>query len=177
MKPRVSLARSVKAAVVKNNVHDVFAARLKRAGKFAKTVVIASPWISGEGAGAKTMKTITSVVRRHRISTYVFTRTPQTQSHRRALDALAECPSVEIVLNESLHAKIYACLAPYPYGFALLGSANMTDSSTHLYEVGMVVSSAGGGEETVRELASFGLDYLRTRPESIVFKRISSGGW
>ena len=42
MKPRVSLARSVKAAVVKNNVHDVFASRLKRAGKFAKTVVIAS---------------------------------------------------------------------------------------------------------------------------------------
>ena len=123
------------------------------------------------------MKTITGVVKRHRISTYVFTRTPQTQAHRRALDTLAECPSVEIVLNDSLHAKIYACLAPYPYGFALLGSANMTDGSTQLYEVGLVVSSAGGGEETVRELASFGLDYLRTRPESVVIKRISRGEW
>ena len=177
MKPQVSLARSVKAAVVKNNVHDVFASRLKRAGRFAKTVVIASPWITSEGAGANTLKTITSVVRRHKIATYVFTRAPQAQAHRRALDTLAECPSVEIILNESLHAKIYACLAPYPYGFALLGSANMTDGSTHMYEIGLIVSSAGGGEETVRELASFGLDYLRTRPESIVFKRISSGGW
>ena len=162
-------------AVVKNSVHDVFASRLKRAGKFARTVVIASPWITSEGPGASSLKTITSVVRRNKITTYVFTRAPQTQAHRRALDALAGCPSVEIVLNESLHAKIYACLAPYPYGFALLGSANMTDGSSHLYEVGLIVSSAGGGEETVKELASFGMDYLRTRPESIVFKRISAG--
>ena len=175
MKPRVSLTRSVKAAVVKNSVHEVFASRLRRAGKFAKTIVIASPWISSEGSGANTLKTITSVVQRHNVATYVFTRAPQNQAHRRALDTLAKCPSVEIVFNESLHAKIYACLAPYPYGFALLGSANMTDASSQLYEVGLIVLSTGGGEETVRELASYGLDFLRTRPESIVFKRISLG--
>ncbi len=173
---RVSLARNVKAAIVRNNVHDAFASRLRRAGKFAKTVVIASPWITGEGAGANTLKTITRVVNRHRVATYVFTRTPKTQAHQRALNTLAECPSVEIVLIESLHAKIYACLAPYPHGFALLGSANMTDGSINLYEIGLIVSSAGGGEEIVRGLASFGLDYLRTRPESIVYKRISRGG-
>ena len=82
---------------------------------------------------------------------------------------------MKIVLNENLHAKIYACLAPYPYGFALLCSANMTDASSQLYEVGLIVLSTGGGEGTVRELASYGLDFLRTRPESIVFKRISLG--
>ena len=172
-KSTLGSVRNVRAAVVKNSVHDVFANRLKRAAKFSKKVVIASPWISSDGPGATASRTISDAIRRHQIPTYIFTRTPQRDTHRRALARFAACPSVEIVLNDSLHAKIYACLAPYPYGFALLGSANMTDGASQNYEVGLVVLASGGGERTVRELASFGLDYLRTRPESMVLKRIS----
>ena len=172
----VGLARTATVAVVKNSVQEVFAARLKRAGKTAKTVVIASPWITSEAAGDGAVKVVCDVVQRHCIPTYIFTKTPQGEGHQRALDALARCPTVEVVLNESLHAKIYACLAPYPFGFALLGSANMTKGSGYLHEVGLIVSAGGSGQEIVRELAAFGLDYLRTRPESVIAKRIVRGG-
>ena len=169
----VSLARNVTAAVVKNGVQAAFAQRLKRARKAARTIVIASPWITGEGSGKGALDTITSLIDRYSIPTYIFTRTPQSQPHNRALVTLGQCSTVEIVLNDNLHAKVYACLAPHPHGFALLGSANLTDGSNHLYEIGLIVLASGGGEQTVKELAAFGLDYLRTRPESIVHKRIS----
>ena len=173
---RVSLARNVTAAVVKNGVQSVFAQRLKRARKVARTIVIASPWISGEGDGKSAFDTITALIERYRIPTYVFTRTPQNHAHNSALLTLIRCPTVEIVLNDNLHAKVYACLAPHPYGFALLGSANLTDGSNSLYEIGLIVLATGGGEQTVKELAAFGLNYLRTRPDSIVQKRISLRG-
>ena len=159
--------------MVKNSFQDVFARRLRLARRSAKTLVIASPWISSEAPDAKALMTIIGVIKQYKIPTYIFTRTPQNSAHLHALEALGECSSVEIVLNDNLHAKIYACLAPYPYGFALIGSANLTDNSSHLYEVGLIVVAEGGGEAIVKELASFGLDYLRTRPESVVRKRIS----
>ena len=81
------------------------------------------------------------------------------------------CETVELVYNAHLHAKVYACVAPHPYGFALLGSANLTRHSEQLYEVGLLVLAGGGGDEIVAELARFGLDYLRTRPESQVIKK------
>lgn len=174
----MGLARAAKVAVVKNSLQEVFAARLKRAGRTAKTVVIASPWITSDtAAGGGAVKVVCDVVQRYGIPTYVFTKTPHGAHQQRALDVLAGCPTVEIVLNESLHAKIYACLAPYPFGFALLGSANMTKGSSYLHEVGLIVSAGGSGQEVVRELAAFGLDYLRTRPESVVVKRIIRGGY
>lgn len=169
----IGLARTVKAAVVRNNLSSVFATRLKRAQKSARALVIASPWITGSAAGLQPLNTIAKAIQTHRIPTYVFTRSPQTQSHQDALQTLAACPSTEIVLNEQLHAKIYACLAPYPYGFALLGSANLTDGSKSMHEIGLMIMSGGSGETTIKELAAFGIDYLRTRPESAVLKRMS----
>ena len=71
-----------------------------------------------------------------------------------------------------MHAKLFVCNAPYPYGFAMLGSANMTMNSDTLYEIGLLVLAAGGGEGIIKELTNFGLDYVRTRPESQLVKKM-----
>jgi hypothetical protein len=174
-RPKVSLTKSVRAAVIRNSLHLVLVHRLKRAGSVARTLMIASPWLSSADEESDTISSIASVIHRYKIRTYIFTRTPKTDAHKRAVDKLSECVSVEIVLNDNLHAKVYACIAPYPYGFALLGSANLTSASEYMHEIGLLVLSAGGGDAIVKELASFGLDYLRTRPDSLVLKRCSIG--
>ncbi len=172
-RPKVSLTRSIRAAVIRNSLHIVLVQRLERAGSVARTLMIASPWLSSADEESGTISSIAGLIDRYRIRTYVFTRTPRTEAHKRSVDKLSECVSVEIVTNENLHAKIYACIAPYPYGFALLGSANLTSASEYMHEIGLLVLSAGGGDAIVKELASFGLDYLRTRPDSLVLKRYS----
>lgn len=166
------LIREAKAAVVRNGVQQVFAARLRKARKVVKLIVIASPWITAQPARNNALSQIVRIVTENKIPTHVFSRPPQTSSELLGLQMLTNCPTVELVYNPHLHAKLYVCIAPYPYGFAILGSANMTANSDVLYEIGLIVLAAGGGEAIIKELANFGMDYLRTRPESQVAKRM-----
>lgn len=161
---RVTAARTVRVSIIRNGIPRVFASRLRRAGGNVERIIIASPWITEESGGAIT--SIAASIKRRETPTLVFTRPPDSATHFRALDTLLACPTVELVYNTNLHAKVYACVAPYPHGFAILGSANLTQHSEQLYEIGLLVLAGGGGDEIVRELAGFGLDYLRTRPES-----------
>jgi len=167
------LIREAKAAVVRKGVQNIFASRLRRAGSTAKHIVIASPWITAQTAKNSALNQIVNTVTKNRIPTYVFSRPPETSSEALGLKMLADCPTVELVYNPHLHAKLYVCSAPYPYGFAVLGSANMTIHSDTLYEIGLIILAAGGGEAIIKELGSFGMDYLRTRPESKVIKKMS----
>jgi len=170
----MGLVRTAKAAVVRKGIQHVFANRLRSAGDAVQKIVIASPWITGQNDYKRNpLLRIISVIRSGNIPTYVFTRPPEGSSELDALNMLSECTSVEIVYNPNLHAKLYVCVAPYPYGFAILGSANFTSRSEDLYEIGLLVLAEGGGEQIVKQLASFGLDYLRTRPDSSVVKRFS----
>ncbi len=166
------LIREAKAAVVRNGVQQVFASRLRRARKVVRLIVIASPWITAQTARNSALSQIARIVTENKIPTHVFSRSPQTSSELLGLQMLTNCPTVELVYNPHLHAKLYVCIAPYPYGFAILGSANMTSHSDALYEIGLIVLAAGGGEGIIKELANFGMDYVRTRPESQVAKRM-----
>ena len=168
----MGLVRSVKAAVVRKGIQHVFANRLRRAQRQARKLIIASPWVTCIDMVESPLVSIISIIKRHQLPTYVFTRPPENTAEIKALNMLAQCPSVEIVHNPNLHAKLYICLAPYPYGFAMLGSANLTHKSEELHEIGLIVLAAGGGEEIIRQLASFGMDYLRTRSDSSVQKRL-----
>jgi hypothetical protein len=134
--------------------------------------VIASPWISTFEGRPYSLAKFAALVEHRKVPTYVFTRPPQSEEQTAAVAILRECASVELVYNANLHAKVYACIAPSPHGFAILGSSNMTVNSESLYEIGLLISSSGGGEAIVRELAGFGLDYVRTRADSRVVKRI-----
>jgi len=165
--------RTVKAAVVRKSVQSVFSARLKRSKNEVQKIIIVSPWISYGDNKKGSLLNIVSVIDAYKIPTYVFTRQPQNVTHTQAMNTLISCPYVEIVYNNNLHAKLYICVAPYPYGFAIIGSANLTVGSQDLYEIGLLIMAQGGGEEIVKQLASFGLDYLRTRPDSRVIKKLS----
>ena len=165
--------RTVKAAVVRDGIQYAFSARLRQSRKEAHKIIIASPWIGYGDIRRGPLTSIVSTIDTCRIPTYVFTRQPQNNTHIQAVNALMRCPYIEIVYNNNLHAKLYICMAPYPYGFAIIGSANLTSGSEALYEIGLLILAQGGGEEIVKELASFGLDYLRTRPDSRIIKRFS----
>jgi len=170
---QAACVRNVRASIVRGPVHDVCARRLQRARQHARQIVIVSPWITLGAETVDAVQAIGALATKDRIPTYIITRPPTQASHERAMQFLQSCPMIEVVYNRSVHAKVIACLAPYPYGFALLGSANLTANSAGLYEVALLVLAVGAGETIVKDLAAFGMDYLRTRPESQVVKRIA----
>lgn len=168
----ISLARTVPAAVIRSGIQRVFVNRLKRAKEHARRVVVISPWITaGKGASSPFLLLI-QVIRARRFPTYFVTRRPEIPAHTEAVEVLKTCPTVELIYNDNVHAKIYAVTGPSPHGFALLGSANLTAGSLELYEIGLLVIGVGPGSVIVEELANYGIHHLRTRPESEVIKKM-----
>jgi hypothetical protein len=167
----VSLSRLVPAAVIRSGVQRVFVNRLKRAKEHARHVVIVSPWITAVGGPSCPFSALVQVIQKWRGPAYFFTRPPESVEHLKATQLLRACPTVELVYNDNIHAKVYACTGPSPHGFALLGSANLTANSLNLYEIGLLIIGVGPGSSIVDELANFGLHHLRTRPESDVVKK------
>jgi hypothetical protein len=168
----ISICRMVPAAVIRSGIQRVFVNRLKRAKEHVRNVVIISPWITAAADPACPFSSLVQVIRSRRLPAYFVTRPPENSAHTKAIDILRSCPTVELVYNESVHAKIYACTAPSPHGFALLGSANLTAGSLAQYEIGLLVIGMGPGSAIVEDLANFGLRHLRTRPESEVIKKM-----
>lgn len=168
----ISLSRMVPAAVVRSGVQRVFVNRLKRAREHVRSVVVISPWITAVTDGPCAFSSLVEIIRSHRLPGYFFTRRPETSAHLRAVEILRTCPTAELLYNDNIHAKVYACTGPSPHAFALLGSANLTANSMNLYEIGLLVLGVGPGSAVVDDLANFGLRHLRTRPESDVIKKI-----
>jgi hypothetical protein len=168
----LSLCRMVPAAVIRSGVQRVFVNRLRRAKEHARHVVVISPWITMVGDSSCPFLALVQLVRTRRIPAYFITRRPDNNAHVRAVEVLRACPTVELVYNDNVHAKIYACTGPSPHGFALLGSANLTAKSLEMYEIGLLIVGVGPGSSIVEDLANFGIRHLRTRPESEVVKKI-----
>lgn len=168
----IALCRDVPAAVIRSGVQRVFVNRLRRAKEHVRHVVVVSPWITATTDGPCPLSMLVQVIRSRCFPAYVFTRPPEAPAHLKAVEALRSCPTVELVYNVNVHAKIYASTGPSPYGFALLSSANLTANSSTQYEIGLLILGLGPGSAIVEDLANFGLHHLRTRPESEVIKRI-----
>jgi hypothetical protein len=168
----ISLTRTVPAAVIRSGIQRVFVNRLKRAKEHVRHVVVISPWITPTGDASCPFSLLVHVIRSRRLPAYFITRSPQNSAHLKATEILKSCPTVELVYNDNVHAKIYAVTGPSPHGFALLGSANLTAGSLELYEIGLLIVGVGPGSSIVEDLANFGLRHLRTRPESEVIKKI-----
>jgi hypothetical protein len=167
----IGLCRDVPAAVIRSGLQRVFVNRLARAKEGVRHIVVISPWITTTGERTCPFTSLVQLIKLRRVPSYFITRKPNTFEHNRAVEMLTAIPMVELVFNENVHAKVFACPAPSPYGFALLGSANLTANSLTLYEIGLLVVGVGPGSKVVDDLANFGLQ-LRTRPESEVVKKI-----
>ena len=72
-----------------------------------------------------------------------------------ALQLLSPLPTVRTYFNNELHAKVYVCRCD-PFGFAYVGSANLTGRGMTAYEVGLIVDGKGEGEGIVEELERIG---------------------
>ena len=168
----ISLTRTVPAAVIRSGIQRVFVNRLRRARDHVRQVIVISPWITTGADDASPLGLLVQIVRSRRIPAYFITRRPQNSAHTEATEILQGCPTVELIYNENVHAKIYAATGPSPHGFALLGSANLTAGSLELYEIGLLIIGVGAGSSIVEDLANFGTRHLRTRPESEVIKKM-----
>jgi hypothetical protein len=173
----IPLARNVRAAVIRSGIHRVFVNRIQRARDGIDRIVVISPWITPTGYGACPLSTLVSIIRTRSVPAFIFTRRPVKPDHLAAVQMLQACPTTEIIYNDNIHAKIYACVAAPPHSFALMGSANLTANSLLLYEIGLLILGVGPGSAIVDDLANFGLRYLRTRPESDVIKKIDYRGF
>lgn len=168
----IGLCRNVPAAVIRSGLQRVFVNRLARAKGRIRHIVVISPWITTTGERTCPFNLLVQLIRSRRLPSYFVTRKPNTFEHNRSVEMLIASPTVELVYNENVHAKVFACVAPSPDGFALLGSANLTANSLSLYEIGLLVVGVGPGSKVVDDLANFGIQHLRARPESEVVKKI-----
>jgi hypothetical protein len=170
----VSLVRTIQAAVVRSGIQRVFVSRLRRAKGHVRHVVVVSPWITSGAGNESVLNSLLQIIRSQRLVSYFITRRPQNSAHLEAVEKVKSCPTAELVYNDNVHAKIYAAPGPPPYGFALLGSANLTAGSLELYEIGLLIVGVGAGTAIVDDLANFGFRHLRTRPESEVVKKMQT---
>jgi hypothetical protein len=132
-------------------------------------LVIVSPWIT-PWKQSPSFAWWLEEMRARRLRTTVITRSPQEESHFLALQALARIERVEVLCNDSIHAKIIACPAPFPWGFGVVGSANVTKNSLSLIEIALLILTREGGDHLVKELAEVGDAYLRAHLDSIPFQ-------
>jgi hypothetical protein len=168
----MSLARNVPTAVIRSGIQKVFVNRLRKERQHVRHIVVISPWITSSNSSSSPFKLLVKIIRSRNFPSYVITRRPQNYAHTEATEVLKSCPTVELIYNENVHAKIYAATGPSPHCFALLGSANLTAGSMELYEIGLFIIGVEAGSSIVEDLANFGIRHLRTRPESQVIKKI-----
>lgn len=159
-------ARLIRGDVILELLRQIYYAR------DVKQLVIVSPWIT-PWTEAPSFSCLLELVRVRKTRILVVTREPINEAHLKAVRLLATLKTAEILFNDSVHAKIVACLAPSPWAFGALGSANLTANSLSQVEVGLMVSSRDGGEALIRELASMGTDYLRTHIASRLYREES----
>ena len=168
----LSAVRRVPAAVIRSGVQRVFCNRLQRAKGRLSHAILVSPWISAFHGYPYSLERLVAHLNRYRLRTYVFVRPPQNESDNEVLEILSRCRSAEISTNRYLHAKAYVCVGPSPHGFGIVSSSNFTEASSDLYELGLLVSAVGPGSQIVQQMSDFALSYLRTRPETTVFKKM-----
>jgi len=143
------------------------------------TLVLVSPWVAGTGEHRSQLEVVARKIERDSIATWLLTRHPDREPvNRPALELLSSLPTVKTFFNNELHAKVYVCRCD-PFGFAYVGSANLTGRAMTAYEVGVMVDGKGEGERIVEELervgtvdllnragTSEGLEYHRMREET-----------
>lgn len=163
--------RRISARIVTKRVPEMFLRRFIEQGGRCRSLTIVSPWIAPLHDSPYTLERVVSKIRAGRVPTYVITRPPALDWHREAVEILTACPYVEVNFNEVLHAKFFVCDRE-PYGYALLGTANLTMQGIAGYEVGIMIEGSGGGQPIVDGLRDLGQITLRSLKETQCVKRI-----
>jgi len=143
--------------VVYEGGHTRFFERFLDAREVSSLVII-SPWIRILEGEPFTLSDVIRVIENQRIPTTVIMRDPKKEEmNAEADELLRQCSFANIHYNNDLHAKVYVCRCE-PFGFALLGSANLSGNATRALEIGMLIEGKGLGRQIVEELELLGKD-------------------
>jgi hypothetical protein len=121
---------------------------------------LVSPWLAETDHDR--LATLLEHARRHRAPVSIVTR-PSAVTPDRALTALLDRqPSLRILVNDRLHAKLYVCQEQDGRGVALIGSANLTAGGARLAEAGVLLRPLAGSR-LIDDLVSTALTGLGAR--------------
>lgn len=144
------------AEIICDGGHTVFFERFLLATDI-KSLVIISPWISTLPNENIRLEDIIFTIKKHKIHTTVIMRDPKRERlNIEATKLFRQCRhNIDLYFNNELHAKVYVCKCT-PFGFALIGSANLSGRATRAHEIGVFIEGKGYGKEIVEELDLLG---------------------
>lgn len=148
--------------VVSEGGHTLFFERFVQAVEVTSLVVV-SPWIQSLDGEPLSLKDILWSIERRKVPTTIIMRSPQKEPlNRDAAELFEGYPFITLYYNNDLHAKIYVCRCQ-PFGFALLGSANLSGRATRALEVGLLIEGKGAGRAVIEELELLGKEDIPNR--------------
>jgi phosphatidylserine/phosphatidylglycerophosphate/cardiolipin synthase-like enzyme len=134
---RKSAPRRAFVQVVTGDIFGLFARETLQARP--KRLTIVSPWVDSDFARAPSLNELLDHAEQCKASVALATRPLETPSHARAVASVLNYRRGRVFLDPNLHAKLYVCEEADGRGFAVVGSANMTDSAQRLRELAVVV--------------------------------------
>lgn len=138
-------------------------------------VTVVSPWISSEAREGNSLDRLLSHLERCSAALVVITRPPRDSAHQQALDKILRLPRARVVLNPSLHAKLYLGEERGGRGIAVIGSGNATTSSTTLDEAAVLIRPARGSR-IIPHLACTTVHQLSSGSVSLNRRHTAPGG-
>ena len=138
-------------------------------------LIIISPWITDLESERIKLSQIIYTINREKVPTIIITRDPQHESlNIDALKLFEESRWITIYYNNDLHAKVYVCHCD-PFGFALIGSANLSGRATRALEIGVFIEGKGHGCNIIDELALLGKYDIPGRAHTSLYKQRERG--
>jgi phosphatidylserine/phosphatidylglycerophosphate/cardiolipin synthase-like enzyme len=134
---RKSTPRRAFVQVVTGDIFGLFAREALQARP--KRLTIVSPWIDPSLSHAPSLIELLDRAAECKASVVLATRPLETPGQARAIASVLNYERGRVFLDPNLHAKLYLCEEADGRGFAVVGSANMTDSSQRLRELAVVV--------------------------------------
>lgn len=158
------------ASIVYQGGYEAFFERFLLATGIGRLVIV-SPWITTLQGERITLKDILANVEAHRVHTTVVMRHPRREPlNVEAAEVLSRSEFVTLFVNNDLHAKVYVCRC-VPFGFAFVGSANLSGRATRAYEIGVLIEGKGPGTDIVEELELLGTDDLPNSSGTFLYAR------
>ncbi len=124
-----------------------------------RRITIISPWLTDADVRPTTLSRLVVHAERHGAAIVVVSRLPRSEMHQDAIDLVQATSRSRVRFNPRLHGKLYVCETGGGRGFAVIGSANGTDSSAHLDEIALLVRP-DRGSRLIAELATKGVRAL-----------------
>ena len=160
--------------IVYERGHQEFFDRVLLASQIQRLVIV-SPWITALRGESITLEDIIAKINSEEVPTIVIMRPPRKEPiNLEAVQLFSSNQFITLYFNTELHAKVYVCRCD-PFGFALVGSANLSGQATRAFEVGVLIEGKGYGMDIVEELERLGTEDLPNRSGTLLYAQRGTG--